>query len=320
MQQRRVGETGLKVSAISLGSWLATGEGKDSRLAADTIRTAYSLGVTAFDTANVYGLGEAERLLGDTLRSYTRSSYVLSTKAFWPVGPGANDRGLSRKHLTDQLHASLQRLQTDYVDLFYCHRYDAETPLYETLRTLEDFVRQGKILYVGVSEWTAEQLKAAVRLADKYLWDRIVVNQPLYNLLNRTIEAEVVPVAAKYGISQIVFSPLCGGLLTGKYEHGKTPPPGSRAASARTAAFVERYMTDENWLKIERLRALAKETGVPLAQLSLAWVLAQPHVSSAIIGASRPEQVRDNLRAMDVVMSEELLMLIAEAVRDEEEE
>lgn len=320
MQQRRVGETGLKVSALSLGSWLATGEGKDSRLAADTIRTAYSLGVTAFDTANVYGLGEAERLLGDTLRPYARSSYVLSTKAFWPVGPGANDRGLSRKHLTDQLHASLQRLQTDYVDLFYCHRYDAETPLYETLRTLEDFVRQGKILYVGVSEWTAEQLKAAAKLADKYLWDRIVVNQPLYNLLNRTIEAEVVPVAAKYGISQIVFSPLCGGLLTGKYEHGKTPPPGSRAASARTAAFVERYMTDENWLKIERLRALAKETGVPLAQLSLAWVLAQPHVSSAIIGASRPEQVRDNLRAMDVVMSEELLTLIAEAVRDEEEE
>lgn len=320
MQQRRVGETGLKVSAISLGSWLATGEGKDSRLAADTIRTAYSLGVTAFDTANVYGLGEAERLLGDTLRPYTRSSYVLSTKAFWPVGPGANDRGLSRKHLTDQLHASLQRLQTDYVDLFYCHRYDAETPLYETLRTLEDFVRQGKILYIGVSEWTAEQLKAAVKLADKYLWDRIVVNQPLYNLLNRTIEAEVVPMAAKYSISQIVFSPLCGGLLTGKYEHGKTPPTGSRAASARTAAFVERYMTDENWLKIERLRALAKETGVPLAQLSLAWVLAQPHVSSAIIGASRPEQVRDNLRAMDVVMSEELLTLIAEAVRDEEEE
>ena len=320
MQQRRIGETGLKVSAISLGSWLATGEGKDSRLVADTIRTAYSLGITAFDTANVYGLGEAERLLGETLRPYERSSYVLSTKAFWPVGPGANDRGLSRKHLTDQLHASLQRQQTDYVDLFYCHRYDAETPLYETLRTLEDFVRQGKILYVGVSEWTAEQIKTAAKLADKYLWDRIVVNQPLYNLLNRAIEAEVVPVSAKYGISQVVFSPLCGGLLTGKYERGKTPPPGSRAASVRTAAFVERYMTDENWLKIERLRALSKEIGVPLAQLSLAWVLAQPHVSSAIIGASRPEQVRDNLRAVDVVMSEELLTLVAEAVRDEEEE
>ena len=320
MQQRRIGETGLKVSAISLGSWLATGEGRDSRLVADTVRTAYSLGITAFDTADVYGLGEAERLLGETLRAYPRASYVLSTKAFWPVGPGANERGLSRKHLTEALHASLRRLQTDYIDIFYCHRYDAETPLYETLRTLDDFVRQGKILYVGVSEWTAEQIKAAVKLADQHLWERVVVNQPLYNLLSRGIETEIVPAAAKYGISQVVFSPLAGGLLTGKYERGKAAPPGSRGAVVRTAAFVERYMTEENWTKIERLRALAAETGIPLAQLSLAWVLAQPHVSSAIIGASRPEQVRDNLRALDVVMSEELLTLIAEAVRDEEEE
>ena len=319
MQQRRIGETGLKVSAISLGSWLTAGGNADRRMAVETVKTAYSLGVTSFDTANVYALGEAEKIVGEALRVYPRHSYVLATKAFWPMGPGANDRGLSRKHLTDQVHASLQRLQTDYVDIFYCHRYDPETPLLETLRTLEDFVRQGKILYVGVSEWTAAQIEAAIKLADRYLLERIVVNQPLYNLFNRTIEQEVAPVSAKYGMSQVVFSPLAGGVLTGKYEKGKAAPAGSRGAGQNTAAFVERYMTDENWRKLERLRCVAQEAGVPLAQLALAWVMAQPNISSAIIGASRPEQVGENLKALDVVMTDQLLAAVSEAVRDEQD-
>lgn len=307
MKYRKLGRTGLKVSALSLGSWLTYGNTTDNQTAEAVIHAAYAAGINSFDTANVYARGEAEKVVGKALGHYPRESFVLATKAFWPMGEGVNDRGLSRKHVFEQVHASLRRLGTDYVDIFYCHRFDPETPLHETLRTIDDLVRQGKILYVGVSEWTAAQMTEALGLADQYLLDRIVVSQPSYNMLNRYIEAEVVPACQKHGLSQIVFSPLAQGVLTGKYKQGQPAPTGSRGSDPRTAAFVERYFSDKNFAKVEKLAAVAKEAGIPLSNLALAWVLAQPNITSAIIGASRPEQVTENVRAVDVELGADAL-------------
>lgn len=311
MQYRRLGNSGLKVSAISLGSWLTYGKTVEDNVAERIIHRAYELGINFFDSANVYEHGEGERVMAKALRSYPRESYVITTKAFWPMGDGPNDRGLSRKHVFEQLHASLKRMQLDYVDIFYCHRYDPETPVEETLRVIDDLITQGKILYAGVSEWTAAQIEEAVAIADRYLLDRIVVNQPQYNLLNRRIEHEIIPVCKKYGIGQVVFSPLAQGVLTGKYKGGKVPP-GSRAANEEINAFVQRFLTPEMLAKVDELEKIALELGITLVELALAWVLREPNVASALVGASRPEQIEQNVKAVDVELPAEVLARIDE--------
>ncbi|HEY2420977.1 MAG TPA: aldo/keto reductase family protein [Neobacillus sp.] len=314
MEYRRLGKTGLKVSEISLGSWLTYGGYVEEQNATASIDKAYDLGVNFFDTANVYMQGEAEIVVGKALKKYSRESYVLATKVFWPMGQGPNDRGLSRKHIIEQCHASLNRLNTDYVDIYYCHRFDPETPLEETLRALDDLVRQGKVLYVGVSEWTAEQITEAVHLADKKLLDRIVVNQPQYSMLQRYIEKEVLPVSEKHGIGQVVWSPLAQGVLTGKYKKGEQAPEGSRAAQAKFNGLFG-LLTDENLDRVELLKDVAKENDLSLANLALAWILRQSSVASALVGASRPEQVEENVKAAGVKLSTETLAKIEDILR-----
>lgn len=314
MEYRRLGKTGLKVSEISLGSWLTYGGYVEEQKAAASIDKAYDLGVNFFDTANVYMRGEAEIVVGKALKKYVRDSYVLATKVFWPMGDGPNDRGLSRKHVIEQCHASLKRLNTDYVDIYYCHRFDPETPLDETLRALDDLVRQGKVLYVGVSEWTAEQISEAVHLADKKLLDRIVVNQPQYSMLQRYIEKEVIPVSEKHGIGQVVWSPLAQGVLTGKYKKGEKAPEGSRAAQEKYSNLFG-LLTEENLDKVELLKEVTLENELSLANLALAWILRQKNVASALVGASRPEQLEENVKASGVKLSDDTLARIEDILR-----
>lgn len=314
MEYRRLGNTGLKVSEISLGSWLTYGGYVEEQNAVASIDKAYELGVNFFDTANVYMRGEAEIVVGKALKKYNRDSYVLATKVFWPMGDGPNDRGLSRKHVIEQCHASLKRLNTDYVDIYYCHRFDKETPLEETLRALDDLVRQGKVLYVGVSEWTAQQITEAVHLADKKLLDRIVVNQPQYSMLVRYIEKEVIPVSEKHGIGQVVWSPLAQGILTGKYKKGAPAPAGSRGAQEKYTGLFN-LLNDENLDKVELLKEVAAENNLSLANLALAWILRQKNVASALVGASRPEQVEENVKASGVKLNEETLTRIEEILK-----
>ncbi|MCA1029428.1 aldo/keto reductase family protein [Bacillus timonensis] len=311
MKYRRLGRSGLKVSEISLGSWLTFGKTVDENVASKTIHRAYELGVNFFDSANVYERGEGERVLARSLKNYPRESYVIATKAFWPMGEGPNDKGLSRKHIIEQVHASLKRMNLDYVDVFYCHRYDHETPVDETLRAIDDLIRQGKILYAGVSEWSAAQIQEAVSTADKYLLDRIVVNQPQYNMFHRDIEEEIIPVSDKNGISQVVFSPLAQGVLTGKYKGGNIPP-NSRGANGNVNMWVKKIINDIVLTKIERLEGLANELEITLPELALAWILRQPNVASTLVGASRPEQIEENVKATDVVLSFDSLQRIEE--------
>jgi voltage-dependent potassium channel beta subunit len=306
MKYRRLGRTGLKVSEISLGSWLTYGKTVDDSTATETIHKAYELGINFFDSANVYERGEGERVMAEALKSYARESYVITTKAFWPMGEGPNDRGLSRKHVTEQLHASLKRMKLDYVDIFYCHRYDPETPVEETLRTIDDLVRQGKILYAGVSEWSAAQIEEAMRVADQYLLDRIVVNQPIYNMFNRYIEKEVIPVSSKYGVAQVVFSPLAQGLLTGKYKKGQIPQD-SRASNESINNFIKGMLREDIFNKVEQLEGVAHEVGISLPSLALAWILRQSNVASALVGASRPAQIEENVKAVEVTLTPELI-------------
>ena len=315
MEYQRLGKTGLKVSKISLGSWLTYGNAIEKETAIATIDKAYELGINFFDTANVYAQGDAEKVVGQALRRYNRDSYVLATKVFHPMGDGPNDRGLSRKHVFEQVHASLKRLNLDYVDILYCHRFDPHTPLEETLRTIEDLIRQGKILYMGVSEWTAAQIVEGLRVQDRYLLDHIVVNQPVYNLLNRYIEDAVVPTCIQNGIGLVVFSPLAQGLLTGKYRKGQKIPANSRAADPRANQFIQRIYTDENLAKIEKLIPIAEELNITLAQLSLAWILHQPGITSTLIGASRPSQIEENIKALDVKLSPAILEKIDQIVQ-----
>ena len=253
----------------------------------------------------MYERGESEKVVGQAIKSFERDSIVLATKVFWPMGEGPNDRGLSRKHIIEQANASLKRLDVDYVDIYYAHRYDPETPLEETLRAFDDLVRQGKVLYVGVSEWTAEQISEAVHIADKKLLDRIVVNQPQYNLLYRKIEEEVIPVSKKHGIGQVVWSPLAQGILTGKYQKGVQPPAGSRATTDNS--FFNSILTDTNIEKAEQLTKIANEIGITTSQLALAWILRESNVASALVGASRPEQIEENVKASGIVLEQEIL-------------
>ncbi|CAM3861316.1 aldo/keto reductase family protein [Cohnella lubricantis] len=312
MKYRRLGGSGLKVSEISLGSWLTYGGYVERENAVNSIKTAYDLGINFFDTANVYERGAAEVVVGEALKAYPRESYVLATKAFWPMGDGPNDRGLSRKHVTEQVNASLKRLGQDYVDIFYCHRHDPETPLYETLRAIDDLIRQGKVLYAGVSEWQASQIAEALGVADRYLLDRIVVNQPIYNMFNRYIEKEVIPLSERSGIGQVVFSPLAQGLLTGKYTSASSIPQDSRAAKLEN---MRKGITDEKIAKVKQLEGIATELGISVGNLALAWVLRQGNVASALVGASRPEQVTENAKASGVELNEEVLNRIEEILQ-----
>ncbi len=311
MKYRRLGNTGLKVSEISLGSWLTYGGYVEEQNATASIDKAYELGINFFDTANVYMRGESEQVVGKALSKYDRSSYVLATKVFGKMGDGPNDAGLSRKHIMEQCHASLKRLGTDYIDIYYCHRFHQETPLEETLRALDDLVRQGKVLYVGVSEWTAEQMTEAIHLADKKLLDRIVVNQPNYSMLHRYIEKEIIPVSEKHGIGQVVFSPLAQGLLTGKYKKGEAVPAGSRA-SQKDLGNLYGVLNDKNLDIVENLKHIAENENLSLSQLAIAWILRQPNVASALVGASRPEQLEENVIASGVVLSDDTLQQIEE--------
>src|SRR5690554_1419112 len=311
MKYRNVGRSGLKVSEISLGSWLTYGKSVDDDIAIKTIRCAYELGINSFDSANVYERGAGERVMAEALRPFPRESYVVTTKAYWPMGDGPNDKGLSRKHVFEQLHGSLKRMQLDYVDIFYCHRYDPETPVEETLRTIDDLIRQGKILYAGVSQWTAAQIEEAVRVADRYLLDRIVVNQPVYNMLNRYIEPEIIPLCEKHGIGQIVFSPLAHGLLTGKYRGGQIPE-GSRGSNPEVNKWITEMIESGVISKVDALQDLAGELGISFVEMALAWILRQPNVASALVGASRPEQIEANVKAVDIELSPETLEKIEE--------
>lgn len=309
LKYRRLGRYGLKVSEISLGSWLTYGGSYGKERAQACIRKAYDLGINYFDTANVYGAGQtypgaSEEILGEILQEFPRSSYVLATKAFWPVGDGPNDRGLSRKHIIEQCNASLRRLKTDYVDIFYCHRYDPETPVDETLRALDDLVRQGKVLYVGVSEWSAAQIAEGVHTTKYLNLNPIVVNQPIYNMFDRYIEDEVMPLCSKEGIGLAVFSPLAQGVLTGKYKKGQEIPKDSRAADETAGKGIQRYLNDEILTKVEKLEKIASDHGMALAQLALAWILTHPEISSVIIGASRPEQIEENVKAVGKTLDE----------------
>ncbi|NMA61385.1 MAG: aldo/keto reductase [Firmicutes bacterium] len=306
MKYRRLGRSGLKVSEISLGSWLTYGKSVEDDTAIKTIQRAYELGINSFDSANVYERGEGEKVMAKALRPFRRESYIITTKAFWPMGDGVNDRGLSRKHVFEQLHASLRRMELDYVDIFYCHRYDPETPVEETLRTIDDMIRQGKVLYAGVSEWTAAQIQEAITVADQYLLDRIVVNQPSYSMLNRYIEKEVIPVSSKLGIGQIVFSPLAQGVLTGKYRGGHIPE-GTRGSNPEINQWVQNMIASGVMAKVDALEDLANELGITLSEMALAWILRQPNVASALVGASRPEQIEANAKAVEVELCQETL-------------
>jgi voltage-dependent potassium channel beta subunit len=312
MEYRRLGRAGVRVSTISLGSWLTYGASVAEETAQACVRRAYDLGVNLFDTANAYHRGAAEEVLGRALKDIPRHSYVLATKAYWPMGDEPTNRGLSRKHLMEQCHASLKRLGADYIDLYQCHRYDTETPLEETLRALDDLVTQGKVLYAGVSEWSAVQIDDAVHLARALNLDKIVSNQPIYNMLTRYIERDIVPLCEREGIGQIVFSPLAQGVLTGKYRTGQAPPQGSRAANPETGPIIENLLRPETLAAVQRLEDVARDVGCSMAQLALAWVLRQPNVSSAITGASRPEQVEENVAAAGITLSADVLSRIDE--------
>jgi len=307
MEYRNLGGSGVKVSEISLGSWLTYGGSVAEERARACVHKAYELGINFFDTANVYANGMAEEIMGRALADFDRDSLFLATKVYFPMGDGPNDRGLSRKHVTEQCHASLRRLGVDYVDLYQCHRYDENTPLEETLRALDDLVRQGKVLYVGVSEWTADQISGALRLAKEMNLDRIVSNQPRYNAIQRQIEVRVMPLCEREGVGQVIFSPLAQGVLTGKYRPGGAPEQGTRAADPDSSRFIQRFMNEEVLSAVDRLRSVASGAGLSMSQLSLAWALRRENVSSAIIGASRPDQVEDNAGASGVKLSSEVV-------------
>jgi aryl-alcohol dehydrogenase-like predicted oxidoreductase len=313
MEFRRLGNSGLTVSAIAYGNWITHGSQVEEDAARECVRAALDEGVTTFDTADVYAQGAAEEVLGRALSGVRREGIELFTKAYWPVGPGQNDRGLGRKHLIEGCNASLRRLGTDYVDLYQAHRYDPGVPLEETMQAFADLVRAGKALYVGVSEWRAEQIEAAHRLATD-LGINLISSQPQYSMLWRVIEAEVVPTCERLGIGQVVWSPVAQGVLTGKYSPDQPPPAGSRATDESGGRFIARLLTPQVLTRVQRLRPIAEQAGLSMAQLAVAWVLQNPNVSAAIIGATRPEQVRENVRAAGVKLDQQALKQIDEVL------
>jgi aryl-alcohol dehydrogenase-like predicted oxidoreductase len=317
MDYRFLGNSGLKISEITYGNWLTHGSQIENDQAKACVRAALDAGISTFDTADVYANTQAESVLGDALSGERRDSLEVFTKVYWPVGPkGKNDVGLSRKHILRSIDGSLQRLQTDYVDLYQAHRYDSETPLEETMQAFADVVRAGKALYIGVSEWTAAQIREGHELAQD-LGIQLVSNQPQYSMLWRVIETEVVPTCEELGISQIVFSPVAQGVLTGKYEPGSQPPEGSRARDEKGGAdMVKSYLRDDVLEAVQRLKPVADDAGLSLAQLAVAWVLQNQNVASAIIGASRPAQVAENVKAAGVRLDADALQAIDTALGD----
>jgi aryl-alcohol dehydrogenase-like predicted oxidoreductase len=310
MEHRHLGRSGLKISEIAYGNWITHGSQVEEDAARACVAAALDEGITTFDTADAYAGTVAEAVMGRALHGVRRESIEIFTKVYWPTGPGPNDRGLSRKHIMESAHASLRRLQTDYVDLYQAHRYDHETPLEETLRAFDDLVRQGKVLYVGVSEWRAEEIANALRIAGEMGFDRIVSSQPQYNMIWRVIESEVVPLCEKEGIGQIVWSPIAQGALTGKYLPGGEVPAGSRASDPTGSNFIKNYLTEPILTRVQQLKPVADEAGLSLAQLAIAWILQNPNVSAAIVGATKPEQVRDNVKASGVKLDQAVLRSI----------
>lgn len=312
---RYLGRSGLKVTEITYGNWLTHGSQVEADTAVECVRTALDLGITSFDTADTYANTKAEEVLGRALKGERRESLEIFTKVYFPIGPkGPNDTGLSRKHIMEGINGSLTRLGTDYVDLFQAHRYDVETPLEETMQAFADVVRQGKALYIGVSEWTAEQIRAGQELASQ-MGFRLVSNQPQYSALWRVIEEKVVPASTELGLGQIVWSPMAEGVLTGKYLPGQEPPAGSRATDAKGGKdMIARWMTDEVLTAVQGLRPIADGLGLTMAQLSLAWVLQHDFVSAALVGASRPEQLVENVKASGVVLEEDVMTAIDTAL------
>jgi aryl-alcohol dehydrogenase-like predicted oxidoreductase len=317
MDFRYLGNSGLQVSQITYGNWLTHGSQVENDVATECVRAALDAGITSFDTADAYANGAAEQVLGSALKGERRESLEIFTKVFWPVGPrGRNDAGLSRKHIRESIDNSLRRLQTDYVDLYQAHRYDVCTPLEETMQAFADVVRAGKALYIGVSEWTAEQIRAGHALATD-LGVSLISNQPQYSMLWRIIEDDVIPTCAELGLSQIVFSPIAQGVLTGKYRPGEAAPAGSRATDDKGGAdMIKRWMSDDVLTRVQQLRPIADELGVSMAQLALAWVLHNENVASAIIGASRPEQVAENVKAVGVKLDDAVRARIDDVLGD----
>jgi aryl-alcohol dehydrogenase-like predicted oxidoreductase len=316
MEHRNLGRSGLRISEIAYGNWITHGSQVEEETALACVHAALDEGISTFDTADVYAGGRAEEVLGRALKDVRRESVEIFTKVYWPIGEGLNNSGLSRKHITESLHNSLRRLGTDYVDLYQAHRYDYETPLEETMRTFDDLVRAGKVLYIGVSEWRAEEIAAALAIAKDLGLDRIVANQPQYSMLWRVIEPEVVPLCEEEGIGQVVFSPIAQGVLTGKYKPGAAPPAGSRATDPGGSGFVSRWLNEPVLNAVAGLAPLAAQAGLTPAQLAVAWVLANPNVSAAIVGASRPEQVRDNAGAAGKKLDADLMRRIDETLGD----
>ena len=317
MEFRYLGNSGFKISEITYGNWLTHGSQVENDTATQCVQAALEAGITTFDTADGYANTVAEKVLGDALKGENRDGLEIFTKVYFPTGAkGHNDTGLSRKHIMASIDGSLERLQTDHVDLYQAHRYDYETPLEETMQAFADVVRQGKALYIGVSEWSAEQIRAGAALA-KELGFQLISNQPQYSMLWRVIEGEVVPASKQLGLSQIVWSPIAQGVLTGKYKPGQDLPQGSRATDDKGGAdMIKRYMNDDVLSRVQELQPVADELDLSLAQLAVAWVLQNDNVASAIIGASRPEQVHENVKASSVKIPAELLTRIDDALGD----
>jgi aryl-alcohol dehydrogenase-like predicted oxidoreductase len=317
MEFRRLGRSGLKISEVVYGNWITHGSQIDDDEAARCVRTALDLGVTTFDTADVYASGRAETALGKALAGEHRDGLEIFTKVYWPTGDGVNDRGLSRKHIIRSCEESLRRLQTDYIDLYQAHRFDYESPIDEVVRAFDDLIRAGKVLYAGVSEWKAAQIREAVELQRELGYDQFVSSQPQYSMLWRVIEAEVVPACEELGLSQIVWSPLAQGLLTGKYLPGQPPPAGSRASDPEHGKFMTDDMADHDLLtRIQALRGIADEAGLAMAQMAVAWVLSNSNVAAAIVGASRPEQLSDTIAASGVRLEPATLAAIDDVLGD----
>lgn len=315
MEYRRLGSSGMYVSEITYGNWITHGSQVEQDAAIKCVRTALDVGITTFDTADVYAGTKAETVMGKALKGVRRESYELFTKVYWPTGPGKNDRGLSRKHIMESVHASLKRLQTDHIDLYQFHRFDYETPLEESLSAFDDLIRQGKVMYIGFSEWNAEQISAALKIQDAKGYSRFVSSQPQYSMLWRVIESKVDPICRAEGIGQIVWSPVAQGALTGKYLPGKKPPTGSRATDKKGGAnMISRWMKDEVLEAVQNLKPIAEREGLTLAQLAVAWVLQNPNVSSAIIGASKPSQIKENVKASGIKLTAETMKDIDKAL------
>ena len=315
MEYRRLGSTGMYVSEISYGNWITHGSQVEQDAAIKCVKTALDVGITTFDTADAYAGTRAETVLGKALNGVRRESYELFTKVYWPTGDGKNDRGLSRKHIMESCHASLKRLNVENIDLYQMHRFDVETPLEESLQAFEDLVRQGKVNYIGFSEWTATEISTALKIQDQRGFSRFVSSQPQYSALWRIIEAEVVPLSRKEGIGQIVWSPVTQGVLTGKYKPGGKLPAGSRATDKKSGAgMISRWMRDDVLEAVQKLAPIAESVGLSMSQLAIAWVVQNDNVSSAIMGATKPSQVKENVKAAGVKLDTSVMTAIDNAL------